>query len=73
MSGCGCESVCSAPPPDPRYRRALWVALVLNAAMFGVDLAASFAAQSVSLLLAGLALTSGASVIRHARQELRTA
>lgn len=52
MSGCGCESVCSAsaPAPDPRYRRALWVALVLNAAMFGVELVASFAAQSVSLL-----------------------
>ncbi|MEW5967507.1 MAG: cation transporter [Pseudomonadota bacterium] len=50
MSGCGCDSVCNAPPPDPRYRRALWIALVLNAAMFGVELVASFAAQSVSLL-----------------------
>ena len=50
MSGCGCDSVCNAPAPDPGYRRALWIALVLNAAMFAVELGASFAAQSVSLL-----------------------
>lgn len=42
---------CSAPPPvDPRWRRALWIALVLNAAMFVVELAASWSAGSVSLL-----------------------
>jgi Co/Zn/Cd efflux system component len=50
MSDCGCGPVCQAAPPDPRYRRALWIALVLNALMFGVELVASFAAQSVSLL-----------------------
>lgn len=50
VSGCGCETACQVAPPDPRYRRALWIALVLNAAMFGVELASSFAAQSVSLL-----------------------
>jgi Co/Zn/Cd efflux system component len=50
MSDCGCDSVCNAAPPDPGYRRALWVALVLNALMFGVELVASFQAQSVSLL-----------------------
>ena len=50
MSGCGCDSVCNAAPPDPGYRRALWIALVLNALMFGVELVASFAALSVSLL-----------------------
>lgn len=50
MSGCGCDSVCSTAPPDPRYRRALWIALVLNALMFFVEMFASFAAQSVSLL-----------------------
>lgn len=50
VSGCGCETACQAASPDPRYRRALWIALVLNAAMFGVELASSFAAQSVSLL-----------------------
>ncbi|MDP3583793.1 MAG: cation transporter [Thiobacillus sp.] len=50
MSGCGCDSVCGSAPPDPRYRRALWIALVLNALMFFVEIFASFAAQSVSLL-----------------------
>ena len=50
MSECGCDSVCEAAPPDPRYRRALWIALVLNALMFGLEIVASFSAQSVSLL-----------------------
>jgi len=50
MSECGCDSVCEAAPPDPRYRRALWIALVLNTLMFGVEIVASFSAQSVSLL-----------------------
>ncbi len=50
MSGCGCDSVRAAAPPAPAYRRALWIALVLNALMFGVEIVASFAAQSVSLL-----------------------
>lgn len=50
MSECGCDSACNTAPPDPRYRRALWIALVLNALMFVVELAASFSAQSVSLL-----------------------
>lgn len=50
MSGCACDSVCDTPPPNPAYRRALWIALVLNALMFGVEIVASFAAQSVSLL-----------------------
>jgi len=49
MSDC-CNSACDTPPPNPAYRRALWVALVLNALMFGVETIASFAAQSVSLL-----------------------
>jgi Co/Zn/Cd efflux system component len=35
---------------DPRYRRVLWVALVLNAAMFVVEIAAGVRADSVSLL-----------------------
>ena len=33
-----------------RYRRTLWIALVINIAMFVVELAASFRAESVSLL-----------------------
>jgi Co/Zn/Cd efflux system component len=35
---------------DPRYRRILWVALVLNALMFAVELGASLRSGSVSLL-----------------------
>ncbi|HEX7633901.1 MAG TPA: cation transporter [Noviherbaspirillum sp.] len=35
---------------DWRYRRILWIALVVNAAMFGVELAGGLRADSVSLL-----------------------
>lgn len=38
------------PAVDPRFRKALWIALVVNAAMFLVELGASFGAGSVSLL-----------------------
>ncbi len=44
---------CSAPVKpsvDPRYRKALWVALVLNALMFVVEFGASWTSGSVSLL-----------------------
>ena len=34
----------------PRYRRVLWVALALNAAMFAVEIGAGFRSGSVSLL-----------------------
>lgn len=50
MSGCDCGAACETGPAGPAYRRALWVALVLNALMFGVELTASFRAESVSLL-----------------------
>lgn len=40
----------SAPPVDRRFRAALWVALVLNATMFAVELGASWASGSVALL-----------------------
>ncbi len=51
MSGQCCAHGCSSTPAvDPRYRRALWVALILNAAMFAVELASSWASGSVSLL-----------------------
>jgi Co/Zn/Cd efflux system component len=42
-----------APPQttqDPRYRRILWTALIINAAMFAVELGAGFRSNSVSLL-----------------------
>jgi len=43
---------CPAPAPsaDPRYRRALWVALAVNAAMFMVEVGAAWASGSVALL-----------------------
>ena len=51
MADC-CSGGCSAdkPPVDPVYRRILWIALVINALMFGVELAGGWAAGSVSLL-----------------------
>jgi Co/Zn/Cd efflux system component len=47
---CCHDTSCSAPPVDPRYRKALWLALVLNALMFMVELGASWTSGSVSLL-----------------------
>ena len=41
------------PPParqSPRYRRVLWAALIINAAMFGIELAGGLRSGSVSLL-----------------------
>lgn len=51
MADC-CSGGCSAdkPPVDPRYRRVLWIALLVNALMFGVELFGGWAAGSVSLL-----------------------
>jgi Co/Zn/Cd efflux system component len=40
----------NAPARDPRYRRVLWIALVLNAAMFFVEIGAGVQSESVSLL-----------------------
>jgi len=51
MSAHCCSHDCSAAPAfDPRYRRALWVALMLNVLMFVVELGAAWASGSVSLL-----------------------
>jgi Co/Zn/Cd efflux system component len=51
MSNC-CGDACasSKPPVDPRYRRILWLALFINAAMFVVELSGGLRADSVSLL-----------------------
>lgn len=51
MSLC-CSGVCSSekPPIDHRYRRILWIALVINAAMFLVELVSGWKSGSVSLL-----------------------
>lgn len=54
-------SAACCPPPSPRgndratansptYRRILWVALAINFAMFGVEVASGIGARSVSLL-----------------------
>ena len=40
----------SAAHNSPRYRRILWIALVINLAMFAVEIAAGFRSGSVSLL-----------------------
>ena len=49
MSSC-CSGACAAPPPpDLRYRKVLWMALLINTVMFVVELGASFAAGSASL------------------------
>ena len=45
-----CCSPSPVPVVDPRYRRALWIALAINAAMFAVELVASWRSGSVSLL-----------------------
>jgi Co/Zn/Cd efflux system component len=46
---CASDSCHAVPPPDPSYRRVLWTALGLNAAMCLVETAASLVAGSVSL------------------------
>jgi Co/Zn/Cd efflux system component len=45
-----CCSAPAAPTVDPRYRRALWVALCVNAGMFVAEWVASWTSGSVSLL-----------------------
>jgi Co/Zn/Cd efflux system component len=46
------DHCCAAPNPsaDPAWRRILWIALLLNAAMGAVEVAGGLAAGSVSLL-----------------------
>lgn len=49
-ASCSCQAGGSGASFDPRYRKALWIALVLNALMFVVELGASWASGSVSLM-----------------------
>lgn len=51
MAGSCCESTCGSAKAltDNRWRRALWIALVVNAGMFAVELGAGVAADSRSL------------------------
>jgi len=47
--GCGSEQTGAVSQQDLRYRRILWVALTLNAAMFFVEIAGSLLSGSISL------------------------
>ncbi len=70
MSAHCCEHDTPAPAQIanlPRYRRVLWAALLINAAMFAVEIVAGVAAGSLSLLadaidFAGDALNYGVSL-----------
>lgn len=52
MSDSCCSHGCSVPPAtqSPRYRRVLWVALIINVLMFVVEAVGGLQAGSVSLL-----------------------
>jgi Co/Zn/Cd efflux system component len=50
MSADCCHVEPVAPSASPRYRRVLWVALIVNAAMFFVEITAGWHSGSVSLL-----------------------
>jgi Co/Zn/Cd efflux system component len=52
MSDSCCSHNCAAPSSarSPHYRRVLWVALFVNAVMFGVELVGGMRSGSVSLL-----------------------
>jgi Co/Zn/Cd efflux system component len=47
---CSGECASDKPPVDPKYRRILWIALVLNATMFLVEMLGGWSSGSVSLL-----------------------
>src|SRR5690606_15733045 len=51
MAAC-CAGSCATDKPvaDRKYRRVLWIALVINAAMFGVEIIGGMSAASVALL-----------------------
>jgi Co/Zn/Cd efflux system component len=53
MSHCcddGHDRATPAATRDPRYRRILWAALWINAAMFGIEIAGGLSAGSAALL-----------------------
>ncbi len=50
MAGCCHDTSCGIDgAPDPRFRRALWIVLVINMVMFGVEMVSGLFAHSVSL------------------------
>ncbi len=58
--GC-CENQCEGPLLDKTYRRVLWIAFGINAAMFLAELAAGLAAGSASLQADSLDFLSDAA------------
>lgn len=50
MAACGCHAGCSTTAVSARFRKVLWIALVLNATMFILELGAGVHSGSVSLL-----------------------
>ncbi|MCW3148995.1 cation transporter [Stutzerimonas stutzeri] len=50
MAGNCCADACASSLARGRYRRVLWLALLINLAMFGVEIGAGVRAESVSLL-----------------------
>ena len=50
MSARCCDSGCSTPAVSPGFRKALWIALVINFAMFAVEIVTGLRSGSVSLL-----------------------
>jgi Co/Zn/Cd efflux system component len=49
MACCSSDSCSSEPVNDPRWRRVLWIALIVNAAFFLAEMIAGLAAGSASL------------------------
>jgi Co/Zn/Cd efflux system component len=49
-SSCSTDAATATQTTDPRWRKALWIALAVNASMFFVELIAGLQANSVSLL-----------------------
>lgn len=63
MAASCCDSSCSSskPPVDKTYRRVLWAALLINLAMFLVEIVAGVTAGSVSLKADALDFLSDAT------------
>jgi Co/Zn/Cd efflux system component len=49
MTGCSCGSEVKFDGLSARYKRVLWIVIALNGGMFGVEMAAGLAGQSMAL------------------------
>lgn len=62
MAGCCHSDSCQLPPPkEGPFRRALWIALVVNLAMFLIEIVGGLQAHSVSLLADSVDFASDAA------------